>query len=70
MSLIPFITSEIINNLKFGISIMDYYYIYFATCISSIIQYRWLLENFTDNQKKLTLKQIEYLKKIDGVDYF
>ena len=49
---------------------MDYYYIYFATWISSIIQYRWLLENFTDNQKKLTLKQIEYLKKIDGVDYF
>lgn len=70
MSLIPFSMSLLLKNVSINIHQFDFYFIFYATWISAIIQYIWLLKSIKADKNQLNFKQIQYLKSADGIDYF
>lgn len=70
MSLIPYVMLFVVNNITTHVNNIDFYFIYYATWISAIIQYVWILKEIKADKNKLNSKQIQYLKSVDGVDYF
>lgn len=71
MTIIPFLMTLIIRKFVGSINTFDYYFIYFTTWISSVIQYIWILNSIKQpKEETLTEKQITFLKNTDEVDYF
>lgn len=70
MTVIPYLINLISELFVGNIKSFDYYFIYFATWISGIFQYIWMLKYIKDKPEYLTEKQAEFLKKTDQVDYF
>lgn len=70
MTIIPILMNEVLVLISLNKNNFDYYFIFFMTWISSIMQYIWILKNIKDSKEILTEKQISFLKKSDKVDYF
>lgn len=71
MTIIPYLMSNAVLQVVGKINSFDYYFIYFATWISAILQYFWILNNIKQTHvEQLTEKQIAFLKTTDKVDYF
>lgn len=70
MTVIPYLICLVANSFVGNIKNFDYYFIYFATWISCIFQYTWILKYMKDKPECLTEKQAEFLKRTDQVDYF
>jgi len=70
MSLIPYLMIIITQRISLNTHNFDFYFIYYATWISAIIQYIWILKEIKADKNKLNTKQIQYLKTAGGIDYF
>lgn len=71
MTIIPYLMTNSVKQIIGNVSQFDYYFIYFATWIATIVQYFWILKHIKQIEpEQLTEKQIAFLKTTDKVDYF